>query len=54
MLLSLKYKKYVETESPKTVDVYNYHMGGVDLLDSLQEHYRTQLRSRKWKKPFPT
>ena len=33
---------------PKVVHVYNQHMGGVDLLDSLIGFYRTRIRSRKW------
>ena len=32
----------------KVVHVYNRHMGGVDLLDSLIGLYRTKIRSRKW------
>lgn len=50
---SKKDKKHIEIESPKALDVYNYHMGGVDLLDSLLGLYRIQLRSRKlYKKIF--
>ena len=33
---------------PHVVRVYNAHMGGVDLLDSLIGLYRTHLRSKKW------
>lgn len=47
---SKKEKKHIEVLSPKAVDVYNHHMGGVDLLDSLLGFYRIQLRSKKWYK----
>ena len=33
---------------PHVVRVYNAHMGGVDLLDSLIGLYRTHIRSKKW------
>ena len=33
---------------PQVVHVYNKHMGGVDLLDSLIGLYRNKIRSRKW------
>jgi len=33
---------------PRVVRVYNAHMAGVDLLDSLIGLYRTHIRSKKW------
>lgn len=33
---------------PRVVKVYNAHMGGVDLLDSLISLYRIQIRLKKW------
>ena len=33
---------------PQAVAVYNRHMGGVDLLDSLIGLYRCRIRSKKW------
>jgi len=41
-------KKFVEIDRPSVVNVYNRHMGGVDLLDSLIGLYRTRVRSKKW------
>lgn len=43
-------KKYKDITSPQSVDVYNQHMGGVDLLDSMLGYYRIHLRSRQWYK----
>lgn len=43
-------KKYVYVPSPQAVDVYNQHMGGVDLLDYMLGYYRIHLRSRQWYK----
>lgn len=43
-------KQYRVITSPQAVDVYNQHMGGVDLLDSMLGYYRIHLRSRKWYK----
>lgn len=45
-----KEKQYKDITSPQAVDVYNQHMGGVDLLDSMLGYYRIQLRSRNWYK----
>lgn len=47
---SRKEKKYISISSPQAVDVYNKHMGGVDLLDSMLGYYRIHLRSRQWYK----
>jgi len=33
---------------PQVVTIYNRHMGGVDLLDSLIGLYRCRIRSKKW------
>lgn len=43
-------KEYKEIPAPQVVDVYNKHMGGVDLLDSLLGLYRISIRSRQWYK----
>lgn len=45
-----KDKQYKDVTSPQCVDVYNRHMGGVDLLDSLLGLYRIKIRSRQWYK----
>lgn len=41
-------KQYKEIDCPKVIEVYNRHMGGVDLLDSLMGLYRIHVRSHKW------
>lgn len=41
-------KKNIEIECPNVVKVYNEHMGGVDLQDSLLGLYRCSIRSKKW------
>jgi len=33
---------------PNIVKIYNQHMGGVDLVDSLIALYRIKIRSKKW------
>lgn len=43
-----KEKKEIIIPCPHVVQVYNKHMGGVDLLDSLLGLYRIKLRSKKW------
>ncbi|XP_022175570.1 piggyBac transposable element-derived protein 3-like [Myzus persicae] len=43
-----KQKKNVDVERPKIIEVYNKHMGGVDLMDSLIGRYRIIMRSKKW------
>lgn len=37
--------KYKDTVSYQAVDIYNQHMGGVDLLDSMLGLYRITIRS---------
>jgi len=39
---------FINVPCPNIVQVYNRHMGGVDLLDSLIGLYRSRLRSKKW------
>jgi len=39
---------FMQVPCPNIVQVYNRHMGGVDLLDSLIGLYRSRLRSKKW------
>lgn len=41
-------KKKVELTCPNIVKVYNKHMGGVDLLDSLLGRYKIKMRTKKW------
>uniref|UniRef100_A0A3B3RJN9 PiggyBac transposable element-derived protein domain-containing protein n=1 Tax=Paramormyrops kingsleyae TaxID=1676925 RepID=A0A3B3RJN9_9TELE len=41
-------KETINVTCPTSVSVYNKHMGGVDLMDSLIALYRTKIRSRKW------
>jgi len=43
-----KTKKNVDVERPKIIEVYNKHMGGVDLMDSLIGRYRIIMRTKKW------
>jgi hypothetical protein len=45
---SKKDRCHEQIPSPKVVQVYNKHMGGVDLLDSLVGLYRIRIRSKKW------
>lgn len=45
-----KDKRYIEINCPQAIEVYNKHMGGVDLLDSMLGLYRIHLRSKKWYK----
>jgi len=45
---STRDKKYIEIDRPHVIKVYNEHMGGVDLLDSLLGLYRIRIRSKKW------
>jgi len=40
--------KSIEIDCPNIVSVYNKHMGGVDLLDSLLGRQKIKIRSRKW------
>ena len=41
-------KTYENVACPNIVAVYNRHMGGVDLMDSLIGLYRIKIRSKKW------
>jgi len=43
-----KAKTHEKVSCPNIVNVYNKHMGGVDLIDSLIGLYRVKIRSRKW------
>lgn len=45
-----KERVYKEIDCPQSVEIYNRHMGGVDLLDSMLGLYRIQIRSKKWYK----
>jgi hypothetical protein len=45
---SNKNNKQIKIPCPAVVQVYNKHMGGVDLVDSLIGLYRSRLRSKKW------
>ena len=39
---------HINISCPGIVTIYNKHMGGVDLLDSLLGYYRNKIRSKKW------
>lgn len=43
-----KRKCVVPISRPKIIEVYNKHMGGVDLMDSMIGRYRIIMRSKKW------
>ena len=43
-----KEKELVVVPRPKSVEVYNRFMGGVDKADMFLSLYRTKLRTRKW------
>jgi len=43
-----KNKKRVTVDCPEIVKVYNKHMGGVDLLDSIMGRNKIKIRSKKW------
>lgn len=43
-----KLNKRVQVDCPNIIKVYNKHMGGVDLLDSLLGRQKIKMRSRKW------
>jgi hypothetical protein len=48
-------KKKNKTElrdCPKIANVYNEHMGGIDLHDSHRSRISTQIRSKKWWTPL--
>ena len=41
-------KSHEKVQCPNIVTMYNKHMGGVDLIDSLIGLYRIKIRSKKW------
>lgn len=41
-------KAIVEIARPNAVRIYNLHVGGVDLMDSLVAHYRHSQRNKRW------
>ncbi|XP_065645471.1 piggyBac transposable element-derived protein 3-like [Hydra vulgaris] len=41
-------RKKILVTCPNVVQIYNKHMGDVDLLDSLLGYYRNKIRSKKW------
>lgn len=43
-----KKNENIEISCPKAVDIYNKHMGGVDLIDSMLGRYKICMRSKKW------
>ncbi|XP_039290397.1 piggyBac transposable element-derived protein 3 [Nilaparvata lugens] len=45
---SRKEKRRVPIKRPFSVDLYNKHMGGVDLMDSLVALYRNDVRNKRW------
>ncbi|KAE9521871.1 hypothetical protein AGLY_017753 [Aphis glycines] len=48
-----KQKKRIEVDCPNIIQVYNRHMGGIDLLDGLLGRHKIKMRSRKWYMSFP-
>lgn len=45
---NMKEKKYEVIPRPYSIEVYNKHMGGVDLIDSLVGLYRHTVRDKRW------
>lgn len=45
---SRKEKKFIEIQRPYSIELYNKHMGGVDLMDSLVALYRNDVRNKRW------
>jgi len=43
-----KQKKRIEVDCPNIIQVYNRHMGGVNLLNGLLGRHKIKMRSRKW------
>lgn len=43
-----KQSKYITISCPNIVQIYNKHMGGVDLLDGLIGRYKIKIRTKKW------
>ncbi|XP_046396458.1 piggyBac transposable element-derived protein 3-like [Ischnura elegans] len=41
-------KEYVDVNRPVSIEIYNKHMGGVDLMDSLVALYRNDIRNSRW------
>lgn len=41
-------KKNIQIKQPKVIQLYNKHMGGVDVLDQSINSYRIAFRIRKW------
>lgn len=38
----------IEVTRPQCIKVYNKHMGGVDMMDSMISRYRIGIRTKKW------
>lgn len=41
-------RKYMEIDCPNIIREYNYHIGGVGLMDELLRRYHIRLKTRKW------
>ena len=41
-------KQRIEVDCPNIVKEYNYHMGGVDLMDGLLGRYHIRMKTKKW------
>lgn len=43
-----KTKTNIEVTRPQSINIYNKHMGGVDMMDSMISRYRISIRTKKW------
>lgn len=43
-----KLKTKIDVDCPNVIKMYNKHMGGVDLLDSIMGRHKIGIRSKKW------
>ncbi|XP_050063055.1 piggyBac transposable element-derived protein 3-like [Aphis gossypii] len=43
-----KTRTNIEVTRPQCINIYNKHMGGVDMMDSMIGRYRINIRTKKW------
>lgn len=43
-----KTRTNIEVTRPQCIKVYNKHMGGLDMMDSMIGRYRMAIRTKKW------